>query len=87
MAIINLRIHEGLTVKIVRGVTFIIHGQVPYIDFQVHNSHKIKIANTNTAFTLAQLNLLYLNQINFQPIKCTRFVGLCDQKGPFHNLV
>ena len=36
---------------------------------------------------MAQLNQLYLKQVNFQPIKCTRFVRWSNQKVPFDNLV
>ena len=42
---------------------------------------------TNTAFTLTQLNQLYLNQVKFQPTKCIRFVELPNQRAPFDHLV
>ena len=42
---------------------------------------------TFTAFTLTQFSQFYLNQVKFQPIKCTQFVRLSIQMAPFDNLV
>ena len=44
-------------------------------------------AKSNTTFRLTHLKQLYLNQIKFQPIKCTRFVELSNQKAPFYSPV
>ena len=73
MAIIKLRIYIGFDCQNRWGSNFTPFQSLftvkSLMNFQICYPHMIRLASTNTAFTLILLNRLCLNKFKFEPIK------------------